>query len=175
MTVNAKTRVAVVQLAFHPAALVRRRSPIEDPLFSPEADPVLEPAHGAIPAELESRRRDVRERVRAVYCEQLWLRVQAIVRACAAWQVQVLVFPEYSIPLALLERLAQEPDARTMVIVAGTHTVPQQRLQEGVYQRLHTPDELLPETGMSVCPVLLPGGLSACRPSSSRPGPSRGA
>ena len=33
------TRVAVVQLAYHPAALVDRRSPLEHPLFDPRGGP----------------------------------------------------------------------------------------------------------------------------------------
>ncbi len=33
------TRVAVVQLAYHPAALVDRRSPLEDPIFDPKGGP----------------------------------------------------------------------------------------------------------------------------------------
>lgn len=171
---NTKTRVAVVQLAFHPAALVHRRSPIEDPLFKSGVASALQPRPGAIPAALKDRQRTVCERVRAVYCEQLWLRLRAIVRACADWQVRVLVLPEYSVPHSLLDQLANEPGARAMVIVAGTHTVPAPRLQDGVYQRLHTPDEFLPEPGMAVCPVLFAGRIIGLQPKLKPAKPEQG-
>ena len=49
------TRVAVVQLDFLPAALVERRSPLEDPLFDFGRPDALLPAEGVVPPQFEGR------------------------------------------------------------------------------------------------------------------------
>jgi hypothetical protein len=53
------TRVAVVQLAYHPAIVAELRSPLEDPLFSRRQGDSLLPSggQGPLPQELKSSTR----------------------------------------------------------------------------------------------------------------------
>jgi hypothetical protein len=92
-------RVAVVQLAYHPAGLFQRRSPREDPLFDPKrpADSLLpsqDPGTSVLREELGA----LRQRIREAHDAQLLLKVQAILEACKTWKVELVVFPEYSLP-----------------------------------------------------------------------------
>lgn len=59
------TRVAVVQLAFHPAALVERASPREDPLYDASAPrSSLLPGDGQFPRALAEDLKDLKARIR---------------------------------------------------------------------------------------------------------------
>jgi WD40 repeat protein/predicted amidohydrolase/energy-coupling factor transporter ATP-binding protein EcfA2 len=154
------TRVAVVQLAYHPAAVVDRRSPLEDPLFELGKPDALLPDSGLVPPEFEARWKALRRRIRETYDDQLLDRLRAILAVCRSWSVQLVVFPEYAIPYEILGGLA-EP-AGSMVVVAGTHAVTREARQSGVYQRLGW--EQLPALGTAVCPVLHEGRLVALQP-----------
>ncbi len=91
------TRVAVVQLHYQPAALLQRRSPLEEPLAVFGHTEGLLPTDGTLPPELETRYRALRQRIRQTYDAQLLLqRLQAILQACQGWGVRLVVFPEYS-------------------------------------------------------------------------------
>ncbi|MBL9102329.1 MAG: pentapeptide repeat-containing protein [Myxococcales bacterium] len=149
------TRVAVVQLAYHPAAVLEMRSPLEDPLFEIGKPDSLLPANGHVPPVLEERFAALQRRVRAVYCEQLTGRLLAILAACRGWGVRVVVFPEYSVPWDVLPVVAAA--AGDMVVVAGTHQI--ERDARGVYPRLGWPKEQVPPNGTAVCPVLFRGRL----------------
>jgi WD40 repeat protein/predicted amidohydrolase len=154
-------RVAVVQLAYHPAGLFQRRSPREDPLFDPKqpGDSLL-PAHGLEAGTLGEELRALRQRIREEHDAQLWVKVQAILDACKAWRVELVVFPEYSLPWTLLEAVARA--AGDMIVVAGTHTADLPAQAAGVYQNLHVLAE--PQVGQAVCPVLHRGRLLALQP-----------
>jgi hypothetical protein len=77
------TRVAVVQLAYHPAIVLGRRSPLEDPLFDPKApaDSLL-PSRGEVPEALKPKLDALRRRIREAYDAQLLGRIKAMLSAC---------------------------------------------------------------------------------------------
>ena len=154
------TRVAVVQMAYHPATLLGRRSPLEDPLFELGKTDSLMPESGVVPRELESRLRDLRRRIREAYDDQILKRVQVILTTCRTWNVEIIVFPEYSIPWEILGGIVDS--AGPLVVVAGTHSVERDARNSGVYQKLGC--EQLPGLGTAVCPVLHQGRLLTLQP-----------
>lgn len=157
------TRVAVVQLAYHPAAVVRQRSPLCDPLFDPKSPASLEPAAGVrLPEAFTRELRELRERVRRAHGEQIAGKAAAILAACRKWDVDLVVFPEYSLACEILPRIAAE--AGDMVVVAGTHAVDQRALTGDVYRRLGCPEDQRPRLGEAVCPVLLRRRILALQP-----------
>ncbi|MEM9489877.1 MAG: NACHT domain-containing protein, partial [Myxococcota bacterium] len=99
----------------------------------------------------------LRERIRAAYVAQLRLRVWAILRACRAWQVDLVVFPEYSIPGELLHAMAGA--FGELIIVAGTHAVERRFRRDKLYTRLGWPEADTPAAGQAVAPVLHDGQL----------------
>lgn len=154
------TRVAVAQLDFVPAAVIHRRSPLEEPLFELGAPDSLLPEGGSFPRELHDALEQLRGRVRATYAEQYWLKLQAVVAACRRWNVKLLVLPEYSVPWELLPRLAAAADE--MVVVAGTHAVERGGLRARVYEQLGWAYPVV--GGTAVAPVLYDGRLIALQP-----------
>ena len=157
------TRVAVVQLDVHPAAVVGLRSPLEDPLFEFGKPDSLVPGDGIIPQLCAERFSELREHVRAVYVAQLKSKVLAIIVACRRWNVRILVFPEYSIPYEILGPIS---DALGDIVgVLGTHAVERPGLKSGIYESLgwRSPQPM-PLVGTAVCPVLYQGGLLALQP-----------
>ncbi|TKD09165.1 SIR2 family protein [Polyangium fumosum] len=153
---SAFTRIAVVQLAYHPAILLQMRSPLEDP---GGVKPLLP---SDVPATLVKPFDDLRLRIRTAYTAFSLRRVKAILEACRGWGVRLVVFPEYSIPWGILEDVAQA--ARDMVVVAGTHMVDFEVLEAGIYERLGRSSNALPIPRQAVAPVLCRGKLLALSP-----------
>ncbi len=154
------TRVAVVQLAYHPAIVAGGRVPIEEPLFDPKAPDALLPSREEVPVALLSKLEGLRARIRRAYDDQVLLRVKAVLAQCAAWGARIVVFPEYSIPWEILGGVADA--AGEMVVVAGTHTVDRAARRSGIYERLVA--SAVPAVGQAVCPVLHRGRLLGLQP-----------
>jgi len=159
---RAYTRVAVVQLAFHPAIVASRRSPLEDPLFDPARPDSLLPDGGAVPPSIEPRLAALRKRIRDAYSAQILARAGAILAACRSLGARIAVFPECSVPWEILGSLADL--AGDMVLVAGSHTVDLAARRSGLYERFGLNASVLPEIGRVVCPVLHRGRLLALTP-----------
>ncbi|HEX2691681.1 MAG TPA: hypothetical protein VHN14_33960 [Kofleriaceae bacterium] len=163
------TRVAVVQLDGHPAAVLPGWSdPLEDPLFGGKDETL--PTPGAVAEELVQPIRALRRRVREAYCAQLLRKVTAILEACRGWGVQLVVFPEYSIPWQILDGVAAR--SGQMVVVAGTHAATRAARNNGVYQRLGAGP---PPALEAVAPVLHHGKLLALTSKMHAAKPERGA
>lgn len=151
------TRVAVVQLDYHPAAIYDGRALIDDPLG--ELRETIEVPDGLLEA-LSERRGALGKRIREAYLDALVVKLRGIVRACVRWGVEVLVFPEYSIPWQVLEEVAKEAaQAPNMLVVAGTHAV--SRSAREVYERLGWPRDHMPAQNTAVAPVIREGRLVA--------------
>ncbi|CAN91076.1 unnamed protein product [Sorangium cellulosum So ce56] len=157
-------RVGVVQLDYHPVVPVPSPSALEDPFGDPsrEVSSLLPVGESSAPLHLQRPLKELRRRIREAYLAQTKRKVEAILDACRAWSVQILVFPEYSIPPALLENIARAaPDT---VVVAGTHHVDDSTLDQKIYESLGSTanhDELL---NCAVSPVLHGGRLLALIP-----------
>lgn len=149
-------RAAVVQLHFHPAFTPKAGTPsIEHPLGQGEL--LLQ----NLPSPTRHRAlRELRQRVAREYLEQLRAKTIAVLRWCKDWNVDVVVFPEYSLPATLLPDVAREGER--LVIVAGSHLVDQEAFRERVYQSLGSTEA--PELGTAVSPVFVNGQLAATVP-----------
>ena len=147
-----KTRVAVVQMDYHPAARINLESPLEDPVYE------IKSPHG-LPASRESLA-PLRTAVRKEYARQLLLRVATVLEHCRAWGTEIVVFPEYSIPYDILGPTADA--AGEMVVVAGTHLVDRPARRSGIYESLGWSEPV--PAGCNVCPVLHNGRLLGLQP-----------
>jgi len=128
------------------------------------------PTPGAVAEVLVQPIRALRTRVRETYCAQLLRKVTAILEACRGWDVQLVVFPEYSIPWQILDGV--EATGGEMVVVAGTHSVTRAARANGVYQRL---GGVAPPALEAVAPVLHHGKLLALTSKMYAAKPERGA
>jgi len=112
-------RVAVVQIAHHPAF----KDILFDPIFDPkrETSSLLPEGSQAAPEPVRAKYKELRRRVRATYAEHTRRRAVAILEACKQRGVGLVVFPEYSIPPEILLALAKA--SGEMIMVAGSHYV----------------------------------------------------
>ncbi len=146
-------RVAVVQLAYHPAV----SKALSDPLFGLHRDrsSLLPDGRSVPPRAVKEAFLELEHRTRDAYLAQLGRRLDVILEQCRAWGARIVVFPEYSIPVALLSRVADR--AGDMVVVAGTHFVDRDALRSGIYEKLGA--TMAPELRNAVCPVLYEGSI----------------
>lgn len=144
-------RVAVVQLACHPAIVAEPLSSREDPLYPPKqqrGSPL--PPRGGVPACLTQELRARDQCIRQVYDDQFLAEVQAVLAACRDWGAQLVVFPEHSLPWELLGGVANA--AWDMAVIAGAHSVDRAALESGIF----SPGETWAQVSL---PPGLPGPL----------------
>ncbi|MCB9569867.1 MAG: hypothetical protein H6710_22055 [Myxococcales bacterium] len=155
-----RIRVAVAQLAYHPAARVDGRSPLEDPLFVADSSgalpSALRPPGCALDPIVEGRVATLERRVREVHGEQLLARITAILERCQRWGVELLVLPEYSVAAELLPAIAAA--AGEVMVVAGSHVIDKRELQGasggGIYGDLGWQGDARAMQGCAAAPVL---------------------
>ena len=127
-------RVAVVQLAYHPAL----RGSLADPFGKSHPKGVLPlsmlPHDASELAVPQGPYGELSDRIQATYTEQLDLKLRAILSACRAWGVRLVVLPEYSVPAASLEAVADESVG--MVVVAGAGFVDRRVQKSQVFEQL---------------------------------------
>lgn len=160
----APLRVALCPIHFHPATQFTLPDgvpfvPLNEPMFSGGSerdfegdrilgllDPQTEEAEAALDA--------LRDAVRSIYLRHFTDRIAEILKVCANWGVQLVVFPEFSIPGECLLSLA--PMARGMTVVFGSHTVTSSQLKDvSIYK---SPGWSAVVEGDTVAPVLMPEG-----------------
>lgn len=97
-------------------------------------------------------------KIREEYIQYLNEKVKGIVlRIVSSCNVDIILFPEYSIPYQCLPGLAELAKAYNVFIVAGTHMVMQSAYPYYELAGLNA-EELVKQHGMAVAPILNPNG-----------------
>ncbi len=158
--ISAPLRVALCPIHFHPATHFKLADgvpfiPLNEPVFSRDFEGdrllgLLDPQTEEAETSLEA----LRYAVRSVYLRHFTDRIAEILKACAAWGVQLVVFPEFAIPGECLLPLAST--ARGMTVVFGSHTVTSSLLRDVSIYKLEGWSAV--EEGDTVAPVLMPEG-----------------
>lgn len=105
-------RIATVQLDYLPAYSAGHK----DHLAYPLAD-TLKPGDMVSVGEIAKWRQALRD----AYCEMMKRKFVAIVGTCHAHECDLIVFPEYSVPVECLETLRERSGAFACSILAGSH------------------------------------------------------
>jgi len=93
------------------------------------------------------------------YTKCLRQRASLIIGFCSWLNVQLLIFPELSIPAACLPWLKERSDDKRIAIVAGSHYVRGKDFQH--YSDAKIPIEDIEQSvSKNLCPVFLPGNSS---------------
>jgi predicted amidohydrolase len=150
-------RAAVVQLAFHPSAAIGRVHLLEQPPLSPDSPSWP----NWFDTDLSNAMRNVRScqkrvgaKLREIYVDHHSRRLVEILRTCAAWGIQVVVFPEYSVPPESLEHAV--PATKGLTAVLGTHSVEANLVDKDFYKQFGV---AAPTPGTSVAPIAIDGAL----------------
>jgi len=83
-------------------------------------------------------------------------KVESILRFSKSRGANILIFPEYSIPLELLPGIFQKSTEYDLAVVAGTHRVSINEATIKIYEsaRMSVSTE---DAGVAICPILIPG------------------
>jgi hypothetical protein len=152
-------RLGAAQLHYHPAFEGGGKQPLREPLGTWEGAG-LSGLHAGTP-EGDQLLSALRARVEKAYVEAFRPRLVAVVRFAAGLDLDLLVLPELSVPLALLPAVAEAAGER-MTVVAGTHTVTHEGARKsGLYEALGLVPR--PAIGSAVAPVLRGGKAVAAQ------------
>jgi len=118
-TNTSSVRIAVVQFDYQPSALITYPF-IEEPVLLGEGEQGITSLHLSVPG-VEVRIADLRHEVAEGYEDFIRQRVCRILDHLNSMSVDVVVFPEYSIPASCLAAINGSAGAYT--VVAASHTV----------------------------------------------------
>lgn len=121
-------KIALAQIEYRPAFVLESHELIVEPIFTSIKEP-----HTSISLLSFKGSEKVSANLREKYLSWLRIKVIAIIKKCIELSVDLLVFPEYSIPIQLLDDVCSLTKASKLRIVAGTHIVTktEQRLPNG--------------------------------------------
>ena len=152
-------RLAVVQIDAHAAFASKSANYLDEPCLLSEDEVGLYSLSG------EPRINAVKGCVRRFYLENLQARIDAILKYCGAQKVDLVLFPEYSIPAELLPLCAEISKSLKMVIVAGSHTILNTLESQQTYRDLGLDQKLdlsisdpASDIRTAIAPVFLPDG-----------------
>lgn len=156
-------RLAVAQLDYHAAFESGGLQATREPTGALEG-PVLSGVRVG-DDRLDRMLRSLRERIEQAYLDAFQPRLEAVIHFCRELDVDVLVLPEYAVPLALLPAVALAAGPR-LTVIAGTHTVTVEGWRRsGVYERLGLTDShQKPVIGSAVAPVIRGGRALSLQP-----------
>lgn len=145
-------RLAVAQITFNPAVDTAGMSDVHEPVPGDQFHGLYKVAD--IP-EIAAVRSSIAQR----YLRHISEKIRSLAEFASAQDVELLVFPEYSIPADALDLCSDLASRLHLTIVAGSHTVTQTAIER--YRRLRI------ETGSggrvlgrAACPVFMGDGKS---------------
>lgn len=142
-------RLAVAQIDVNPAFSLGGHDLLQEP-WPLQLDKLALHEVSVRPDKNPERFRSCKASIASAYSATLAKRVTAIVDWCAALGVQLLAFPEYSIPAALLPQLHRLALRSNITIVAGTHHVTPRLIESGTYGAFASS----PKIGNAVAPIV---------------------
>ncbi len=104
---------------------------------------------------------------KAAYLEHITNKLNYIVQWCISRKTEVIVFPEYSIPVEALHTLHKIAKDNSILIVAGTHRIRITEKTKSIYQSIGINiDNTF--NGSAIAPIMLPDGKVICYPKQSK-------
>lgn len=151
-----RIRVAAAQIDYQPAYLGRSFSYLREPAILEETE------NGLAALAKFSDISTERSRIKAVWVDHIRRKIESILYFCAVRAVDLVVFPEYSVPLEVLPLCHESANSRRMVIVAGSHTVAGDEESRKVYEKIGLghlnlrPADPNSDIRKSICPIFIP-------------------
>lgn len=123
-----KLKVALAQIDYRPAFILESHELLVEPIFSSIKEP-----HTSISLMDFKGSEKISGRLREKYISWLRVKIVAIIEKCIELSVDLIVFPEYSIPFQVLKDICLLTKGEKIRVVAGTHIVvkTEQQLPEG--------------------------------------------
>lgn len=151
-------RCAVVQIESHPALYAQGQMPLEEPFYDKDTS-LLSLGRFGVPVD------DAHWYCREAYIEWQTHRLGELLRRITDMSPapDVIVFPEYAVPVQALSTLEEVVNSTGAVIFAGTHSVQATAEARKIYRDLGVEDQVKKATesgSQHVLPILTPSSHS---------------
>lgn len=113
-----KLKVALAQIDYRPAFILESHELLVEPIFSSIKEP-----HTSISLMNFKGCEKISDRLREKYISWLRTKIVAIIEKCIELSVDLIVFPEYSIPFQVLKDICLLTKEKKICVVAGSHIV----------------------------------------------------
>jgi predicted amidohydrolase len=113
-----KLKIALAQIDYRPAFILESHELLVEPIFTSIKEP-----HTSISLLSFNGSEKVSANLREKYISWLRIKVIAIIKKCIDLSVDLVVFPEYSIPVQLLSDVCSLTKDKKLRVIAGTHIV----------------------------------------------------
>lgn len=140
-------RIAYCQISAHPAYCGPNGSYIKEPIYD-EKGPILNCL-----SEVQSIY-GLTKQIEDLYLAGFLRKLQQILHSLKGCGIDLLVFPEYTIPAPCLSILYEFSQKEDCICIAASHTV--QRAFEEIYQSINMDIPVDSCLNMSCCPVMIP-------------------
>ena len=111
-------KIALAQIDYRPAFILESHELLVEPIFTSMKEP-----HTSISLLSFNGCEKVTNSLREKYISWLRIKIVAIIEKCIDLSVDLVVFPEYSIPVQLLSDICSLTKGKKIRVIAGTHIV----------------------------------------------------
>ena len=141
-------RVAYCQISAHPAYCGSNGNFCKEPIY--DADGAILTSISQIGAVNE-----ICNKIQSLYLKEFALKIQHLLQSLKGEKIDILVFPEYTIPAECLPILYDFCKKEHVICIAASHTV--QQTHQQIYENIHL-NISSENNNMSCCPVIFPDG-----------------
>lgn len=144
-------RIAYCQISAHPAYCGPSGNYCKEPVYSSQGTILNDISH-------ISNVYSICNQIQEVYIAKFKFKIQQVLHKLKGKKIDILVFPEYTIPAECLPLIYDFCQEETCVCIAASHTV-QQSNQE-IYEYIKMDISLEDCINMSCCPVIFPNNVT---------------
>lgn len=141
-------RIAYCQISAHPAYCGANGNFCREPVYD---------AGGAVLTETSQigTVNEICDKIYGLYTKKFCLKIQHLLQTLKREEIDILVFPEYTVPAECLPLLYEFCQSQNCICIAASHTV--QQIHQPIYKSINL--NIGPESNnFSCCPVIFPDG-----------------
>lgn len=141
-------RVAYCQIGSHPAYIGRYGTYCKEAFID---------SNGSILGQSREKTiEDICKKIESQYYSVFSNKLEQVLNSLTAQGIELLVFPEYSIPASSLYQLYEFSSRENCICVAASHTV--QTINSPIYDKINMTIDIDKAISLSCCPIIFPNG-----------------
>lgn len=144
-------KIAYCQISAHPAYCGPSGNYCKEPVYSSQGTILNEISHVGNVYNICSQ-------IQEVYTEKFKFKIQQVLHGLKGKKIDILVFPEYTIPAGCLSMIYDFCQEESCVCIAASHTV--QQSNQDIYEYIKMDIPLENSINMSCCPVIFPNKVT---------------
>lgn len=146
-------RIAYCQLSAHPAYCGSNGNYCKEPIYSSDGLVLSD-------AICVDKIYKICRQIHELYINRFKYKIQQLLYTIKNKNIDILVFPEYTIPAECLKLIYDFCQAENCVCIAASHTV--QQSNEDIYKDINMDISIDESINKSCCPIIFPGENTSC-------------